>query len=241
MSEIVHEMRNQLSIAVANVEAFIDGKIDPTRARLTAVLQALSELDQLIRRVDAVNGTPPTAASPVPPESFDVCSIIQNETLAVEALAGQKQLNVSARYCSGKHAECAGFRGDPYRVGQMVKNLLINAIRYTPAGGAIAVDCHHAAGAMVLSISDTGPGVVAEEIERIFSPGVRGSAGERAPGEGLGLSVVKRVAEEHGGSVSVDASVRKGARFTVALPGVSPGAAPCTACLSTPILVNGAS
>jgi signal transduction histidine kinase len=220
-------MRNQLAIAVANLEAFIDGKLEPSKPRLRAVLQALAELDELIGHVDRA----PQADVPEGPHvSFDICDVIHNEIIGVEAAAAKKQLKLTASYCGAKHGACAAFRGDPARVGQMVKNVLINAVRYTPDGGTIAVDCHRGPGLLELSISDTGPGVEPSEAARIFSLGYRGSSSSKSAGDGIGLWVVKRVAKEHGGNVTVRNNSQSGATFTVQLPGELAGPDSCTGC-----------
>ena len=85
MKRVVHEMRNQLAVAVANIEAFIDGKLEPTPRRLGAVLQALHELDALIDDV----GGPAAVRMDNDPRVVDICAIITNEILAIEAATAE--------------------------------------------------------------------------------------------------------------------------------------------------------
>ena len=111
-------------------------------------------------------------------------------------------------------------RGDATGLQQMVGNLVSNAIRYTPRQGWVFVRVTTASGTVRVEVEDTGIGIPEEEKERIFEEFYRAAnAREHASdGTGLGLSIVKAVAEQHGGSVSVDSTVGKGTRFTVDLP-----------------------
>jgi len=226
MQSTIHEMRNQLAVAVANIEAFIDGKYKVTPERLNGVLQALLEVDVLINdlRPEAVLESSTTM------ESVDICGLILSELVAMEATALAAGIELQVDRCSEKHPSCAAFTCDPGQATQIVKTVLLNAIKYTPRGGVVAVDCHHEPGVMALSVSDDGPGVLPEERLSIFRSGVRGSAASNTPGSGMGLAVVKRIVDTHGGTVTVDPSEAGGARFVIRLPG---GRATLTAACST--------
>jgi signal transduction histidine kinase len=164
-------------------------------------------------------------------ESVDICQLIQNELIAIEASAAAAEIDLRFEHCTTKHAGCAAFVCDRGQVIQLVKNLLLNALKYTPPGGFVDVDCHREPGVIALSVSDDGPGVRPEEREAIFRDGVRGSASNETSGSGVGLTVVKRIVDAHGGSVSVDRSELGGAHFMVRLPGKIVGAVgSCAAC-----------
>ena len=106
---------------------------------------------------------------------------------------------------------------DPAKVGDVLTNLLINAIKFTPDGGEIRVTT--AAG--VISVADSGPGVAPEDIPLIFNRFWRSPLSRALPGSGLGLSIVDQVVSELAGSVEVDRDpLLGGARFTVTLPTV---------------------
>jgi len=95
-----------------------------------------------------------------------------------------------------------------------------NAVRYTPRGGSVAVRLQRTDSALRLEVEDTGIGIPKDDLPRIFEEFFR-SANARShtsDGTGLGLSIVKAVAEQHGGSVSVESEQGKGTRFTVDLP-----------------------
>ena len=111
-------------------------------------------------------------------------------------------------------------RHDPQRVGQVVTNLVGNAIKFTPKGGSVdVVVAPHGDGARI-DVSDTGTGIDAAELPRIFERFYRGSLANeaRGSGSGLGLAIVRSIVDMHSGSVTVDSRLGKGSRFTVFLP-----------------------
>jgi signal transduction histidine kinase len=153
------------------------------------------------------------------PRTINVCDVISNEVLAFEAAAAERGVEFNVQQCTAHELACINFRGDPVRVAEIVNNVVSNAIRYTPPGGRIEVDCRRGADALVLTVTDGGPGVARAEVGKIFEPGFRGEASAETEGSGLGLSLVKQFVEEHGGSVEVDNIAGRGARFKVKLPG----------------------
>ena len=125
---------------------------------------------------------------------------------------------------------CTQFYGDPVRIGQIAKNILLNALRYTPPGGTITIDCLHPGDELQIRIADSGPGVKADEASAIFQSGYRGSAALGKEGSGHGLAIVKQLVEEQGGSVNLSSENASGATFTVKLPGTPSEAFRCEVC-----------
>jgi signal transduction histidine kinase len=112
---------------------------------------------------------------------------------------------------------------DPARVQQIISNLLSNAVKFTPPGGEIAVDVRTDGGELVIRVSDTGAGISPEFLPHVFERFRQEDAGTgRAHGGlGLGLSIVKHLAELHGGTASAEsAGLQRGAAFTVRLPAI---------------------
>ena len=112
-------------------------------------------------------------------------------------------------------------RHDPVRIGQVVANLLGNAIKFTPRGGSVRVDVRgeRDAGAAI-TVADTGIGIDPSELPRIFDRFFRGSRASeaRGSGSGLGLSIVRSIVEMHGGTVTVESRLGSGTTFRVELP-----------------------
>jgi len=109
---------------------------------------------------------------------------------------------------------------DAIQMERVLLNLLDNAIKYTPAGGSVVVALDRCADEVVVSVSDSGPGVPAHEVPTLFEQYKRNKRGEFAS-SGLGLFIVKAIVEAHGGTVAVTSAPSGGARFIVRLPGAA--------------------
>jgi NtrC-family two-component system sensor histidine kinase KinB len=110
-------------------------------------------------------------------------------------------------------------RGDPLKLSWVISNLIANALRYTPAGGAIAVSLNKTSSGVRLCVSDTGPGIPPELRDRLFERFAQGPVNGSEPGAaGLGLAIVKEIVDAHGGRISVDSQAGQGTRFIVELP-----------------------
>jgi signal transduction histidine kinase len=112
-------------------------------------------------------------------------------------------------------------RHDPVRIGQVVANLVGNAIKFTPRGGKVRVEvAQEARGSASITVSDTGIGIDPAELPRIFDRFFRGSRANeaRGSGSGLGLAIVRSIVEMHGGTVSVESRLGAGTTFRVVLP-----------------------
>jgi signal transduction histidine kinase len=108
---------------------------------------------------------------------------------------------------------------DPTRVDQILANLLENAVKFTPAGGRISVRLKAQASEAVLTIEDTGPGIRTELLPHVFDLFAKDATGPERGGLGIGLALVRRLVELHGGSVTAE-NTASGARFTVRLPAI---------------------
>ena len=115
-------------------------------------------------------------------------------------------------------------RGDRAQLGLLLSNLIDNALRYTPAKGAVCVRLNAAESGAVLQVHDTGQGIPAGELSRVFERFYRvdKARARQTGGTGLGLAIVRHVAEAHGGTVRVDSELGRGSTFTVALPVAGP-------------------
>lgn len=214
MKRVVHEIRNHLAVAVANVEAFRDGVLEPNAARLTAVLAALHQANALLR--DLPRGDSP-AALPVVTQTVDICDVITNEVVGLEALAKERGVSFEVRQCTKHGAGCTDFPCDPTRIGEIVNNVVSNAIRYAPRGGHVDVGCHPGVGQIEIDVTDDGAGIDREDVAHIFEDGFRGHAARETSGSGIGLALTKRFVEEHGGSIDVSDAEGHGTRFDIRL------------------------
>ena len=108
---------------------------------------------------------------------------------------------------------------DADRMARALGNLLSNAIKYTPTGGSVSLAADLDGGEAWIRVSDTGPGISAEEQERIFEPFYRSKRDRRFPqGLGLGLTIARDLVEAHGGRLELSSTLGQGSEFTVRLP-----------------------
>jgi signal transduction histidine kinase len=107
---------------------------------------------------------------------------------------------------------------DGERIVQVLANLLRNAIKFTPSGGRITVAAMRDGDAVTFSVTDTGRGIPAEHLTRIFDRYWQSSNGARARGTGLGLSIAKGIVEAHGGSIAVRSTPGTGTTVQFTIP-----------------------
>lgn len=110
-------------------------------------------------------------------------------------------------------------RGNPIRLRQLVDNLLVNAVKYTPQGGSLTVNLFHDNDQVIFEVIDTGLGIPSADQPHIFEKFYRASnTPKNTPGTGLGLAIVKSIVENHDGRIWLESSVGKGSKFVVVLP-----------------------
>jgi len=112
------------------------------------------------------------------------------------------------------------FAGDPDRIAQLLGSLLSNAVKFTGDGGRVEVRTAVADGQAVLTVADTGMGIPAADLERIFERFYRTAVATRQviPGTGLGLAIARAIADAHNGAITAQSTDGQGSTFTVRLP-----------------------
>ncbi len=148
---------------------------------------------------------------------FDVREQLERAIELVEPLIARSGLSYE-RIHSGPHIVA---RADPDKVVQILVNLLSNAIKFTPEGGHISIETQAAGGFVYLGVRDTGVGIPAEKIEKVFQPFIqlKDTLSGRQAGVGLGLAISRDLARAMSGDLSVESAEGKGSCFTLALQG----------------------
>jgi two-component system, OmpR family, sensor kinase len=209
VADASHELRTPLTSVLANLELLaeqLDGELGDAADAALRSSQRMRRLVAdllLLARADA-GRVPPRAPT-------DVGEVLTEAAAELGPLAGDHELSVVA-----EPALVEGTRDDLHR---MAANLIENAIRHTPNGTAIRASAARHDGEVELVVEDDGPGIPPELAGRVFERFVRGR-GDRGPGSsGLGLAIVRAVAETHGGSVRLESPDNgTGTRFVVRLP-----------------------
>jgi CheY-like chemotaxis protein/anti-sigma regulatory factor (Ser/Thr protein kinase) len=145
------------------------------------------------------------------------------------ALAALRRTGRLASHQIGVHVDRVTIDGDPTRIEQMLTNLLDNALKYTPGGGRIEVSCERDGTTAVLRVRDSGIGIAAEDLSRLFEPFVQlDRALDRARGGlGLGLALVSRLARLHGGAVTAESEgPGRGSEFVLRIPALAMASPP---------------
>lgn len=209
-----HELRTPITIVRGHLELMGH---DPAEREETMAL-VMDELDRMARIVDDVMVL---ARSERPDflgyEAVDVATLTQEVAAKAQALA--------PRRWSVERAGRGVIVADRQRITQALVQLCQNAVQHTTEDDAIVLASSVADGRARFTVRDTGPGVPVEERERIFERFARGS-GERREGAGLGLTIVRAIAEAHGGRVELTQHPDGGAVFTIDIPVDPPAASP---------------
>ena len=186
-------------------------------ARKAEITQSITELDQLIDEILLASRLDTKQADAEPFETLDLTGLAAEECSRVKA-----ELTAELGHDTGtEHAHSLQLHGSPRLLRRLLRNLLENAKRYSDGDITLALSQggSTAQPTAVIRVSDHGPGVPADQRERIFEPFYRlPGASERDGGVGLGLALVKSIAERHGGSVRCEDNPGGGASFVVELP-----------------------
>jgi heavy metal sensor kinase len=176
---------------------------------------AIEESDRLLTMIDAMLFISRTEAGVTRPElkPLDLAALVRDACELFRSLAEDKRIRLA-----WSAPERLPLMADTPLVQRMLANLIDNAIKYTPAGGEVAVTLEPSAeGAAVVRVRDTGPGIPDGDLPHIFERFYRGDPSRSQPGAGLGLSLARAVARAHGGDITV-ASSPAGSTFTLRIP-----------------------
>ena len=218
LSMVSHELRNPLGAILGWAQLLRTQKFDADRTKhaLETIEQSAKTQDRLIEDLLDVSAIA-SGKLRLNTSSIDLMPIIQASISIAQLSADAKQIELISTLDPAPQQ----IVGDPDRIGQIISNLLINAIKFTPAEGRINIDLAYLPTTAQISISDTGSGISAEFLPLVFD---RWSQADTTPtrsnpGLGLGLSIVRSLVELHDGTVTVASpGVGQGSTFTVLLP-----------------------
>jgi signal transduction histidine kinase len=220
LAVVSHELRQPLTAAQAALQVLDVSQSDAQAMRARSILRR--QLAQMSRLVDDLLEISRYAlqSSQLSKATVDLRRIIEAALETTAASISEKDAALSVTLPD----EPLWLEGDEVRLLQVFTNLVANAVRYTPAGGRIAVTARSHVDLIVTEVADTGRGIAAADLDRVFEPFARGS-GNGQDGFGIGLALVRGIIERHGGSVAVVSDgLDRGSRFTVVLPAGEPPA-----------------
>ena len=148
---------------------------------------------------------------------------LDSGTVDLAEVAAETVSSLAAQFAAAdvgltSHLTAATVTGDRFRLSQIVRNLLVNALKYTPAGGSAEISVAVSGDVACLTVADTGIGIPADDLPHIFDRFWRGNGRSRASGSGVGLAVVAHLVDAHGGSIDVESPPGNGTVFTARFP-----------------------
>jgi len=223
LANMSHELRTPLNAIIGFSELLLDrtfGDLTPDqRGYSTDILSSGRHLLALINDILDLSKIE-AGKMRLAREVFEVGIVVEEAMALLRVEAGRKGIDLVSEILE----PYALLDADRSKVKQVMSNLLSNAVKFTPPGGRVALSASRAGDRLLIEVEDTGIGIHPDDQQRIFEAftQVDGSLARQYQGTGLGLTLVKRFAEMHGGRVSLTSTPGTGSRFGVEIPGLRP-------------------
>ncbi len=211
LADVTHELRTPLTVISGGLEAMLDGVHPMDEDHVAPILAQAEVMDRLLEDLRTLS-LAEAGALPLYREPTDLRALADDVVAAQRTTATANGIELAA---TGDDELVTSV--DPVRVGEILTNLVTNALRHTPRGGRVTVDVRAVDDQVRLDVVDTGEGIPPAELDRVFD---RFHRRADSGGSGLGLAIVRDLATAHGGSVEAtsDGVPGHGARFRVRLP-----------------------
>lgn len=217
ISLVSHEMRTPLSAIQGMSELLANYDLEPARRREMnlAINDEVKRLTRMITQYLDITRLE-SGATVLRPSPVRVEALVERTLLLLEPLAAQREIRLLRSFA----ADLPPVLADPDLLARAVDNLVSNAIKYSPAGTEVSVSASDRDDGITIEVADQGYGIPSADLARVFEKFYRVPRVEDAgvPGTGLGLSLVREIAELHGGSVAVISQVNAGSTFSVFIP-----------------------
>ena len=215
-ADIAHELRNPLSIIQGNLEAWLDGVIEPKPEQIASVYDETVLLSRLITDLKDLS-LAEAGQLKLHPSPADIKEIIASEISNIRNRFEGKNVSVHTDVSSSLPLALI----DSDRIRQVLHNLLDNALRHTPAGGTIEIAATaDSPGWITVRVSDSGSGIHPDDLPYVFDHFYKADRSRQRGhgGAGIGLAIVKQLVEAHGGKARVESQLGKGSSFYFTLP-----------------------
>lgn len=214
VGDVAHELRTPLTNLRCELEAIQDGLSIPDAARISSIHEEVLHLQRLVEDLQEL-AVAEAGGLQLQKERIEVATVVARVLDLFRPEAARRGIEID--FASDDHVF---IDADATRIGQIVRNLLSNAIHHTPDGGRVHVTVRTEASNALVSIADSGSGIPAAELERVFERFYRldEGRGRDTGGAGLGLAIVRSLVELHGGRVWAESPAGSGATFTFTIP-----------------------
>jgi two-component system phosphate regulon sensor histidine kinase PhoR len=215
VANVSHELRTPLAAIKSLIETLEAGALDEPETAKDFLSRANQEVDRLVRLVEELLELSKIESGDVPLEREPVALADVIDGAVDRLLPQARARHVALSYEAN---DLPVVLGDPDRLERVLANLLLNALKFTPEGGTIRVRAVAEDGSVAVSVADTGAGIAAEDVSRVFERFYKADRARGSGGTGLGLAIVKHMVEAHGGRVAVASEEGQGATFTFTIP-----------------------
>jgi two-component system phosphate regulon sensor histidine kinase PhoR len=222
VANVSHELRTPLASIRAVVETLETGAVEDPAVAGEFFRRIIGEVDHLVELVDELLDLARLESGRAV-LTADVCDPVDMLMRAVERLRTQvERAGLAIRVEAA--LDLPQVWVDRGRIEQVLINLIHNAVKFTPEGGEIVVGAQLTDGMLQVSVRDTGIGITAEELPRVFERFYKTDTARRSAGSGLGLAIAKHIVQGHGGTIWVESTPGHGATFSFTMPLVTPPA-----------------
>ncbi len=215
VADVAHELRTPIAILQAGHEALLDGVAEPTPAELGSLRDEVLRLARMVDDLQMLAAADAAALN----LARRPCDLADLAAAAADSLAHRFD---AAGITLDRRLAASPVLADPHWLHQVITNLLTNALKFTPAGGHVTISTRPSGGQAVLQVADTGPGIPAGDLPRIFDRFWRGQQAAQVSGSGIGLAVAADLAQAHGGRLTARSEFEgpgHGTEMTLSLPG----------------------
>jgi signal transduction histidine kinase len=215
LSIVSHDLKSPLA-TITMAASLLD---DESRSQaekaqmLNMVKRATARMDRLIRDILEVARIDAGRSLPIEARCADVGPCVK-EVCEAHAFLAQ---GAGVRLVCDVEPGLPPARADCDRIAQVLANLIGNALKFTPAGGEVSVEAQAEEDAIMIAVSDSGPGMSSDELDRVFDPYWQAQR-TASLGSGLGLKIAKAIVDAHGGSIQVESAPGQGTTFRFRLP-----------------------
>ena len=215
VADAAHELRTPISNIRGYLEAISDGIKQPDGPTLHSVYEEVAVLSKLVEDLQELT-LADSGELHLVRQPEDISRLIRQAATAARGRADAKGINLAVDVPK----DLPPCDIDPLRIGQVLRNLLDNAVLHSPTNGRIAITARESDNQVEVAVADTGEGIPPDELSKIFERfyRVEKSRARATGGSGLGLTIAKRLVEAHGGKIEVKSEVGKGSRFAFTVP-----------------------